>query len=69
VVTIELKRIRLEKKFSVQKLSELTGIHRRTIEDIESRGDCMVSNAIKLAISLNVDLNELCGFNMDKTEV
>ena len=65
---MELKRIRLEKNFSVQKLSDLTGIHRRTIEDIESRGDCMVSNAIKLAKALNVDLNELCGFNMDKTE-
>ena len=59
---MKLKKIRLEKKISVPKLSEITGLHRRTIEDIEKRGDCVVSNAIKLALALNVDLNELCGF-------
>ena len=59
---MELKRIRLEKKLTVPKLSEIAGVHRRTIQEIEKRDDCLVSNAIKLAVVLNVSLDELCGF-------
>lgn len=45
---------------SVPKLVELTGISRRTIQDIEKRGDCLVSNAEKLAAALGITVNDLC---------
>jgi DNA-binding XRE family transcriptional regulator len=56
---LKLKELRLEKGYSVPKLSELSGIHRRTIQDIEKRGDCMLSTAFKLAKVLNVTLNDI----------
>ena len=57
---MQLRRIRLERGLSVPKLAELTGLSRRTIQEIEKRGDCVVSNAIKLADALGVSLDELC---------
>lgn len=57
---MKLKEIRTKKKISVPQLVELTGISRRTIQDIEKRGDCLVSNAKKLAKALDVSLDELC---------
>jgi len=57
---MRLKEIRTQEGLSVPKLVELSGIPRRTIQDIEKRGDCLVSTAKKLAISLGVSLNELC---------
>ena len=55
---LHLKSIRQTQGISVAKLSQLTGIHRRTIEDIEKRGDCMLSTAAKLAAALDVSLDE-----------
>lgn len=60
---MKLRDIRLAQNISVPKLAEMTGLSRRTIQDIEKRGDCLVSNAIKLAKALNVSLDELCGMN------
>ena len=57
---MKLKEIRLEQKLTVPKLSEMTGLHRRTIENIEKRNECTVANAKKLAKALNVTLDELC---------
>lgn len=57
---MKLKEIRSRQKISVPKLVEMTGIPRRTIQEIEKRGDCLVSNAKKLAQALNVTLDELC---------
>lgn len=57
---MNLKEIRLAKGLSVPKLVEISGVPRRTIQDIEKRGDCKVSTAIKLAAALNVTLDELC---------
>ena len=57
---MKLKEIRQSQKISVVKLSEMTGLHRRTIEDIEKRNQCTVANAKKLAKALNVTLDELC---------
>lgn len=57
---MNLKKIRLEKGMSVPKLVEMTGLHRRTIQDIEKRDSCTVANAIKLADALGVTLDELC---------
>ena len=57
---MKLKEIRTAKKITVPQLVEMTGISRRTIQDIEKRGDCLVSNAKKLASALEVTLDELC---------
>lgn len=57
---MRLKELRTEKGLSVPKLSELSGLSRRTIQDIEKRDDCMVSNATRLANALGVSLDELC---------
>jgi transcriptional regulator with XRE-family HTH domain len=58
--TVRLKEIRTEKGLSVPKLVELSGVPRRTIQDLEARGDGRVSTAIKLADALGVTLDELC---------
>lgn len=57
---MKLKEIRTEKGISVPQLVEMTGISRRTIQEIEKRGDCLVSNAKKLAQALEVTLDDLC---------
>ena len=57
---MNLKKIRMEKGYTVPKLSELAGVPVRTIENIEKRGQGTVANAIKLADALGVTLDELC---------
>lgn len=57
---MNLKRIRLDRDLSVPKLVELSGVPRRTIQEIENRNDCRVSTAIQLADALGVTLDELC---------
>ena len=57
---MNLKRIRTDKGLSVPKLVELSGVPRRTIQEIENRDDCRVSTAIQLADALGVTLDELC---------
>ena len=57
---MRIKEIRLSKSVSIPKLVEITGISRRTLQDIEKRGDCLVSNALKIAAALNVTMDELC---------
>nr|DAJ90217.1 MAG TPA: helix-turn-helix domain protein [Bacteriophage sp.] len=56
---LKLKQVRLEKGLSVPALVQLSGVSRRTIQAIEQRGDCMVSNLAKLAEALGVTLNDL----------
>ena len=58
--TVRLKEIRTEKGLSVPKLVELSGVPRRTIQDLQARGVGRVSTAIKLADALGVTLDELC---------
>lgn len=65
---MRLKEIRNAKGITIPQLVEMTGIPKRTIEDIQRRGDCVVSNAIKLADALGVTLDELCRDVPDKTE-
>lgn len=52
-----IKQYRQKTGISVPRMSELTGLSRRTIEDLEKRGDCLVSNAKKIAdvLGLKVD--------------
>jgi predicted transcriptional regulator len=57
---VRLKEIRVSQGLSVPKLVELTGVPRRTIQEIEKRGECTVSTALKLAAALGVSLDELC---------
>ena len=57
---MNLRKIRLSQNLSVPKLVELSGVPRRTIQNIEKNDDCKVSTAIKLAKALNVTLDELC---------
>lgn len=57
---LKLKEIRKEKGLSIQRLSNISGVSRRTIEDIEVRGDARVSTMIKLADALEITLDELC---------
>jgi len=58
--TMRLKEIRTAQGLSVPKLVELSGVPRRTIQDLEARGDGRISTAIKLADALGVTLDELC---------
>lgn len=57
---MRLKEIRTERGLSVPELVELSGVPRRTIQEIENRGDCRVSTAIALADALGISLDELC---------
>lgn len=57
---MNLKKIRTEKQLSIPALSEATGIPKRTLEDIQRRGDCLVSNALKIADAMGVTLDALC---------
>ena len=57
---MNLRKIRLEQGLSVPKLVELSGVPRRTIQNIEKNDDRNVSTALKLAKALNVTLDELC---------
>lgn len=57
---MRLKEIRLERELSVPLLSALSGVSRRTIQDLEARGDGRISTALKLANALGITLDELC---------
>ncbi|MBQ5566088.1 MAG: helix-turn-helix transcriptional regulator [Clostridia bacterium] len=57
---MNLKEIRISKGLSVPKLFELSGVPRRTIQEIEKNDDCRVSTALKLANALEITLDELC---------
>lgn len=57
---MKLKQIRNAKTLSIRALSELSGVPKRTIEDIERFDRCKVDTAIKLADALEVTLDELC---------
>ena len=57
---MRLKEIRTERGLSVPKLVELSGVPRRTIQEIGNRNDCRVSTAIQLANALGVTLDDLC---------
>ena len=57
---MKLKELRKSKGLSVPDVVELSGVSRRTIQEVENRNDCRVSTAIKLADALGVSLDELC---------
>lgn len=57
---MNLKKIRNQQGLSIRALSELSGVPKRTIEDIERFDRCKVDTAIKLADALHVTLDKLC---------
>ena len=63
---LKLREIRLAKGLSVPQLVELSGVSRRTIQDLESRGDCRISTARALCDAMGVALDE--AWPSEKTE-
>ncbi len=55
---LKLKELRKEAGLSINALSNLSGVSRRTIEDIEARGDCRISTAYILCKALNCKLDD-----------
>ncbi len=45
--------------YTMKSLSDKTGLPKRTLEDIQKRGACLVSNAVKLTQAFNCTLDEL----------
>ena len=56
---LKLREIRKEKGLSVPELSRLSRVSRRTIKDIEVRGDCRISTACLLCNALKISLDTL----------
>ena len=63
---LKLREIRLAKGLSVPQLVELSGVSRRTIQDLEARGDCRISTARALCDAMGVTLDE--AWPSEKTE-
>lgn len=57
---MNIKAIRVEKGLTVQQLADLSGLPKRTVEEVMRRDTCSVNTAIKLADALGVTLDELC---------
>lgn len=55
---LKLKELRLDRGLSQVNLAERCGMSRRTIEDIERRGDCRISTARVLCDALGCTLDE-----------
>lgn len=55
---VKLKQLRNAAGLSVRALSDASRISRRTIEDIEARGDCRISTAYALCKALGCTLND-----------
>jgi transcriptional regulator with XRE-family HTH domain len=58
---MRLKEIRVSKGLSVPQLAQLSGVPRRTIQNVEKNDESTVSTALKLSRALGVTLDELCG--------
>lgn len=56
---LKLKELRQVRGLSQVQLADLVGISRRTIEDIERRGDCRLSTARAICDALGCTLDEL----------
>ena len=55
---VKLKELRAKSKLSIKALSDLCGVPRRTLEDIEARGDCRISTAYIICKALKCSLDE-----------
>lgn len=57
---MRVRQLRMERKFSQEKLAELSGLHRTYIGAVE-RGEknITIRNAKKIAVALSITLSEL----------
>lgn len=55
---LKLKELRNTAGLSIRALSEKCGLSRRTLEDIEARGDCRISTAYTICKALDCSLDE-----------
>lgn len=55
---LKLKQLRKAAGLSIQALADLCGVSRRTIEDIEARGDCRISTAYTICKALGCSLDD-----------
>ena len=55
---LRLKQLRKAAGLSIQALADLCGVSRRTIEDIEARGDCRISTAYTICKALGCSLDD-----------
>lgn len=62
---MKLREIRQSRNLTIPQLVEMTGISRRTLQDIEKRGDCLLSTACKICLTLGITLDELCPIDID----
>ena len=56
---LRVKELRLQRGLSVPDLVKLSGVPRRTIQEMDNRGDCRMSTAYKIAEALGVSLDDL----------
>lgn len=56
---MKLKEVRTQMGLSLAKLSDMSGVPVRTLEDIERRKDCRISTARKICDALNISLDDL----------
>ena len=56
---MKLKEVRTQMGLSLAKLSDMSGVPVRTLEDIERRKDCRISTARKICDALDISLDEL----------
>lgn len=57
---MKLKEIKERRNLTFDDLVTITGVPKRTLEDIVKRGDCRVSTAIQIANSLGLTIDQLC---------
>ncbi len=55
---LRLRELRMEAGLSVPALAKKSGVPRRTIQDIEARGDCRISTAYELCKALGCKLDD-----------
>ncbi len=59
-LTINVSRLRAEKRLSQEKLAELSGLHRTFVNAIENHGKNVTLGVLEaLSIALDVDITEL----------
>lgn len=64
----KIVELRNAKNMTIQQLADMSGLPKRTVEEVLRRDTCSVNTAIKLADALGITLDELCRDRTDETE-
>lgn len=59
ISTQKLETIMVEKRLSLQRLSEASGISRQSLATIRNRGTCQIGTAAKLCAGLGCTIKEI----------